>query len=307
MRRLALALLLVLPGCCSSCGCGSAVPRAEGPTPYARCALADPPEARELTVGALGLTIRDRDLTITGAPDPLRIAAFRGPAPAHDPIATPIELGGADLAIVLGSIGDDPVSATASLVALSSSRVPLLVLAGGRDDPAHLAAALEALTAQARDRVIDVSALRTIHVGGAVLVPIAGAPEGRYARTDDACGIGQSDLDEIAGELGAREDGPPRILLSWAAPAAIGLEGGQAGSTAIAALAERIGAELGVHAWPDGRAGEMVGPHAFVPAIAGPATVRGFLLFELSRGTLRLAPSTAPPSAPVPLPALPGG
>ncbi|AKF06735.1 hypothetical protein [Sandaracinus amylolyticus] len=278
MRRYALALLLCLPGCCSSCGCGAAAPLAGGPTPYARCAIADPPPARSARVGDLTWRIEDRSLAIEGLPESFPIALARGPAPFRDPLALDA-LGPARLLVVIGSLGDDEATATANVAALGQLSIPTLILAGGRDDPAHLRAALDALEEPARDRVIDVSALRSVRIGThLVLVPAAGAPEGRYARADTACGLGADDAEAIADALGDPGEGERRILLSWAAPAAIGAEGGDAGSPSIAALASTIGARHALVAWPESHAGRVLSSDdavtAFAPALAGPELVR---------------------------------
>lgn len=290
MRRLlaidaALAWALLLPGCCSSCGCGAAAPQAGGPTPYARCALADAPEARESRVGDLTLRVEGRDLTIAGLPETVPVAIARGPAPFRDPVgsaAAEIEASGARLLLVLGSLGDDEASAAANVASVAQLPIPTLILAGGRDDPAHLRAAIDALDASARDRVVDVSALRRVRLGPRlVLVPAAGAPEGRYARAEAACGIGEEDVEAIAAELGEAGD-EGRILLAWAAPAgspaALGIEGGDAGSVTVAALAAAVGARGALVAWPESQAGRVLGEGtariAVAPALSGPALVR---------------------------------
>lgn len=297
---------------CSSCGCGSVAPRAGGPTPYARCAAADPPAPRQVQAGALTLRLAGRELVLEGAPDPLRIAVFRGAAPHRDPIAPAldaVESAGAHLAIALGGLGDDEASVRASIEALATLGIPVLVLGGGRDDPDLLAAAIAALPDASAQRVIDVSPLRRIRVAGHVLVPVAGAPEGRYASSDRGCGVGDEDLEAIAADLGEATS-ERRLLLSWAAPegvaVALGLEGATAGSPAIAALATRIGARGGLHAFPESQAGLLLGGHLVVPPIVGPAPRRadgsaaptGPLLVSLAADGLRWL--GAAPATPLP-------
>lgn len=281
MRRFWLALLLLLPGCCSSCGCGAVAPQAGGPTPYARCAAAEAPRARTARIGGASVTLEGRVLSIAGLPVPFRAAVFRGPAPHGDPVLPAldaIEAGGAHLAIALGSLGDDAAAAEAVVGALSRLPMPVLLLGGGRDEPAIVAGALDALTGEAAERVIDVSALHEVRVGPITLVPVAGAPLGRYARSDAACGVGREDLDTLAAALGPGRPDERRILLSWAAPAgiaaALGLEGADAGSAELAELAERIGASQGIHAWPETQAGRVLDGHAIAPALAGPSLGR---------------------------------
>ena len=319
MRTFALAwiplawMLLLLPGCCSSCGCGSAAPRAGGPTPYARCAIAEAPAPRQARVGDLTLRLEGRELAIEGLPETFPVAIARGPAPFRAPIGPALSTlagSGVRLAIVLGSLGDDEATTIETVAALAELTVPTLILAGGRDDPGHLRAALDALGEGARDRVIDVSALRRVRLGPAlVLVPAPGAPEGRYARGDSTCGIGEDDLEQIAGELGEPGD-ELRILLSWAAPAgspaALGIEGGDAGSATIAALISAIHPRGALVGWPESHAGRVLGEGAdrvaVAPALSGPALVRADgslapstpLVLELGPGGIGTA--TAPDS-----------
>jgi hypothetical protein len=256
----------------------------------------DPPGDRDVRVGEVHLSLRGRELEIEGLPERFRIAALRGTAPFAPPAAieVPSEV---QLVLAIGSLGDSEEAATATLAALGALGRPVLVLAGGRDDPDLLHEAIGELEAEAADRVIDVSALRRIRIGAVVLVPVAGAPRGRYARADAACGIGQDDLDAIADELGSAE-GERRLLLSWAAPsgsaASLGIEGADGGSSEIAALAAAIGASGGIHAWPEAQAGRTLEGHAIVAPIAGPAALRadgssgrGPLVLELGPEGLR--------------------
>jgi hypothetical protein len=303
-------LVFVLAGTgCSSWGCGSVAPRADGPTPYARCAIAEPPHARQFRTSSFEIRLAGRELVIAGAPEPIRLAAFRGAAPHRDPI-TPalraVQTTGAHLALVLGGLGDDADGVLASVRALAELSIPVLIVAGGRDHPDHLAFALRALAEEAETaaaRIIDASALRRIRIGSVVWIPVPGAPGGRYSRSADTCGFGQDDLDAIADALGA-PNSERRMLLSWSAPAGLavarGIEGVDAGSPLLAAFARRIGASGGLHAFPEAAAGRIRDGHAIVPPIAGPALPRadgslaasGLLLLELDRDGIRPVPAT---------------
>lgn len=299
-------LLALAPGCCSSCGCGAAAPLAGGPTPYARCAIGDPPAEGTSRVGELSLRIEERTLTVEGLPETFPIALARGPAPFEVGALDELRASGARLVLIAGAIGDDEASATRTLAALAALEVPVLLLAGGRDEPAVVRAALAALPAGARARVIDVSPLRAVRLGAQLaLVPVAGAPGGRYARSDQACGVGEDDLSAIAGALGPPATGEQRLLFSWAAPAPhAGLERGDAGSPAIAALADEIGATGALVGWPEAHAGELLTgppiPVAVAPRLSGWPLVRA----DGSRATagalvLHLGPSgiASPPGA----------
>lgn len=283
----------------AACSCSGAGPTAAGPTPYVRCAMREPAPI-DATVGALHLHGEGRTLTIEGAAAPLRIAAFRGAALAEEPLEPAldeIEAGGPALQIALGSLGDDAAYVQALLTALATLSTPTLVVLGGRDHPADLDTALAALPPEARARIVDASAYRRIDVGGVELIPAAGAPEGRYARDDEACGLGAGDAESIASDVGEAEGAPPRFLISFAGPAPLpGIDGGEAGSASIAALAEAVGARATLYAWPDA-AGTATA--LLVPPLAGPPA----LLADgarLSPGALgvTLSETGAAPAAP---------
>ncbi len=223
-------------------------------------------------------------MEIEGLPDTFPVAVARGPAPFNpslDAAIDEIRQSHAKLTFVLGSLGDDRSTAIANVSALARLSMPVLVLAGGRDHPGDLQAAFEALEEPARRRVIHVSGLRQIRIGNELsLVPVPGAVLGRYARDEEACGIGPDDFDGISADLDETEG--RRLLLSYAAPlgsaASIALEGGEAGSSSLASFAQRIGASGGLVAWPEAHAGQVMGeaPHAYAvaPALAGPSLVR---------------------------------
>lgn len=256
-----MAVLVCLAGVCGSCdGCGGAsgAVRVDGPTPYVRCMAADPPDPFDRRVNGVGLSLEGRALRVQ-PPGTARIAAFAGPAPARAIPAGALEAvadGEPDLVLVLGDVGDSAADARATLHALSTVGAPAVVLAGGRDEAAVLDAAFAARQGEARKRVIDGRALRRLRIGQHELVPVSGAPGGRYGRSDGACGYDEDILKEVAGTLGAGGgEVARRWLVSWAAPAgwpaAAGLGEVDAGDRALARFAERIGAAgHGLFAWP---------------------------------------------------------
>lgn len=282
----------------ASCTCSGAGPTAGGATPYVRCAMREPPVI-DARVGALHLHTDARTLVIEGTHEPLRIAAFRGAALAEEPIEPAldaIESGDPAMQLVLGSLGDDEAHVETLLRALATLATPSIVVLGGRDHPADLADAIAALPAEARAKIVDAGGLRRIIVGGVELVPVAGAPDGRYARDDEACGLGAADVDAIASELGASGE-HPRFLIGYAAPSRLpGLEGGEAGSALVADLASRIGARPGLFAWPDVPSPMLVPPLAGPPAILGDGSRLGpgIRLVEVGASGLAEVPSALP-------------
>lgn len=323
--------LLALVGCGGSCGFGGPPLEVAGKTPYRRCLAAAAPGPRRWSVGALQLAIDGRTLSLGGLPPEVRLVAFSGPGPGPALTAHAVTALGAmkpQVALLVGGVGDSLQSATATVQALAKAPFLTLVLAGGRDEPGVLEAALSAVDA-ARDRVLPISALRRVVLGGEVLVPVAGAPDGHYARTDAACGFGLADLQAAAGELGHPVAGERRWLLSWHAPGRGGAgavardaRGLDLGSDMLAEFAERIGAPGGVFAWPavrpvavvtdPGRPGSDAGVPAnpgqiAVPGLGGPADSLadgglrppGFAVLDLGSAGLQLRAvieTTAPPA-----------
>ncbi|MBN1656349.1 MAG: hypothetical protein JXA30_21445 [Deltaproteobacteria bacterium] len=252
-------LTLAFYGCES---CGRDIPsriRVAGPTPYVRCLAVDPPKDRRWKVGAATLSTRGRTLAIEGIDPPIRIVAFSGPAYVRSSIERQLRemsLKKPDLALLLGGVGDDKETASRSLRALGKMDFPTLVLAGGRDSWPFIKSAFSSLDPPARDRVINLTAMRSVQIGNSLFIPVAGSAEGRYALGENACGFNQIDLEQIADVL-PEEDGDRRWLIAWEAPAVdkensiCRTSGGiDVGSPELGAFTKRVGAGSGLFAWP---------------------------------------------------------
>ena len=244
--------------------------RVGGDSPYVRCAELPPPAAGSRSVGGVSFQVDGRELRF--APSPQHVAFLRGPAPHASDLAvglTALVGQGADVLFVLGGVGDDEAAAERTLRALAATERPCFVLGGGRDEAATLSQAFEALGDDAKG-VVDARGLRVVHMGTTSLMLLSGAPEGRYARTDDACGFGSDDLDALGDSV---PDTGPRYLISWASPAsdlALGFDGVQAGEPSLSEFI--AGAHLlgSVSAWPAFRAGAvMSGQGGQLSALAG--------------------------------------
>jgi hypothetical protein len=272
--------------------------RAATPVPYIRCLSADPPPARRWKLGALGLEIEGRNLTLRGLPRKLRVAAFSGPAFSTGSPRNPIQRlarAGADIALMLGGAGDRPSDAARTLELLGKLDFPTLVLAGGRDCWPHLRSAFASLDGRSKDRVIDITTLAAVRIGSDSLLPVAGADDGRYAFDNDACGFGKADLESRVSLLGSGHK-ERRWLVSWETPGrggkhspAVTSGGIDVGSAALARFAEQTNVRGGVFGWPfvqvfrpwgsrgEGRSvfDEPLGDlRVVVPRIAGPAMER---------------------------------
>lgn len=232
----------------AGCSCGSSLETAGGPHPYVRPASAPAAEPRELETAAAHVRITAREVVIEPHGSP-RVALVRGPAVSGEPLAPAldaIEASAPSVLVVVGDLGDDEATVAETLGAFGSLDMPTLLVLGGRDRPAWITSGLGGLEAPVRARVVDLSGVHAVRLGPLVLVPVPGAPDGRYAIADDACGLAPEDVDALAGALGAGE-GEHRVLVSWAAPssggpASRGALGAEAGSPLVASLAERVGA-----------------------------------------------------------------
>jgi hypothetical protein len=259
MRAACLFLAIALAAC------GGDELRVAGPPAYVRCLAAEPPASRTWSAGTLRLALEERTLRIEGAPEGALLAAFTGPVDRAS-IRT-LRAVRPLLALMVGGLGATRAEAEASLGALADLGAPVLFVAGGTDTHAALAALDDG------GPVVDASRLRSIRIGQVELVPVAGAPLGRYAASDDACGFGQPDAHAIADALGAKDGS--RYLVTWAAPRgggplSRGLLGTDAGSALVEEVADRTGAAGWIAAWPSEHAGEASTPlRAVVAPLSG--------------------------------------
>ena len=312
LRLLAIGALAAL---CPACA-DSAL-EVEGKTPFVRCLAADPPDARSWQVAGLRLEISDRDLQIHGTTAPMRLAAFAGPGmgSAPDPRAiAALSESSAQLGLLLGGLGDQPQTAQQTLAALSKLPFPTLVLAGARDTLKGLRSALGAADSE---RLVDITALRSIRIAEHELIPVAGSQNGRGTLSDEGCGFGVADLKRMVAGLGPAQQ-VQRYLLAWETPGRGGsLSAGRThlgvdvGSGHLEEFSLRVGARGGLFAFPHvqllrprtavGDAALALGaahPQArvVVPRVSGPAMERsdgtrvlpGFALVRLDASGLAL-------------------
>lgn len=293
----------------SGCSCGGDL-EGGGPTPYLRCAQMDPPAARDVTLGATRLEVLEREVTVHGAM-PIRVVIARGPAGAGEPLLPgldAIEAHAPAVVVLLGDLGDGSGTSADSVEALRAAlaelTVPVLLLPGGRDDGELVR---EVLDDGDSEHLIDLSGVRSVHIGALELVPLPGAPDGRYALSERHCGLGTEDLERIAGDLSAPSG--LRLVLSTSAPATgdprtAGIDGAEAGESLIADALLRVQARGGLYALPetavaqpfDGTTAVSVPTsateslHLVVPRLLGPASERadgsrqasGVVLLEVS-------------------------
>jgi hypothetical protein len=329
-RRVNRIVLVMLSAGLSAPGCSEETRlSADGATPYARCLARSVGAGVARRVGGVSLELEDGVLEITGLPVSPRVLVAAGPGPGPAPwsvkpgaqtgakekaetlpvpdsgLIAAVTAARPSLVVVLGDLGDQPALASATAAMLDRLGLPVLVLGGGRDTLATLR------EADGLPNVVDLSPLRAVRLipdakaAPYGLIPVAGALDGRYARTKDGCGYAPDDLDER--ELPEPLPGERRLLLAW--QGAVGGEGfehagADTGNPALVSFAKRAGSTAGLFAWPHAQAGRLRStrdgaPRAagvpvedlglVVPRLAGPAIERadgsrllpGFALVEL--------------------------
>lgn len=248
-------ILLLVSACLAACGSSSS-PSSQG---FAHCMSRSVLSDSNVSVGSTRLRIEEGVLTISGARTPLVVAAFQGPGlddQIMDAAFAEVKATSPAVVVVLGGLGDDGATAIRTARSLAAMQLPVLVVPGGRDEEDVLESAFDSLEGNAEERVLDASRLQKIILGAAAFIPVAGSPNGRYARTSSSCGFAQTDLDARDDALG-RAGNEHRFLLSWAAPRGEGprrvaraLEGTDAGDPMLHDFASRVGARGGVFAWP---------------------------------------------------------
>ncbi|MFK8002929.1 MAG: hypothetical protein AB8H86_25395 [Polyangiales bacterium] len=238
-RGLPIWILLMLTGC----DCGSETLQVEGPNPYVRCLAFDVDEGPLESAGA---TIEGHTLSLE-VTKPIQFFSVRASTlpwlaeNENDDV----------LQVVLGGFARDAEEAVPLLSALAA-RGPALLILGGDDDVEVFQDALDELSAP---NLISLLGVRRVDLGGATgMVVVHGAPNGRYARGDSACGYSPEDLALLADD---GEEGD--LLVSWMVPSSgemsEGVLGQQAGDDSLAQLVTDLSLDGGVHAWPTEQAG----------------------------------------------------
>jgi len=272
-------LLLFSASLFAGCGGCGGVPAREGARPYRACLLESGETPRTLeTKGGRRIEIEERLAHFGSAP--LRIAAFRG-APGHalDEMGESVREERVDLLLLLGSLGRERREIQQLLEAVLAIGPPLLLIPGGDDSLKELDRAIGSLDEEARKRLLDGRRLHAVIAAERAVVVVPGAPDGRFAYNDDACGYRSSDLKERIAR-GKKHTSRPLALFAWAA------EGGANDArTPIGAEAE------GIFAFPAAASGPgrwTVGPIAGEPYFSGngyrPASAS---LFHLETDGLR--------------------
>lgn len=223
---------------------------------FVRCAQRKP-SARSYRAGPIRLAVEGRTLAVEGT---TRIAAFTGPVGRSLAASDVAQIEEGELVLWLGGLGDTLELAQANLARVAARRAPTVFVAGGADRASIVDKAFAALPEEAP--IVEGSGLRQLRVGGLTFAVAAGAPAGRYAIDEGACGLTPEDLRAIEAEAGRCP-----LLLSWHASRE---------SVELSALARALGAAGGLWAFPSAAGPDVPGSEGWaVPRLGLPGTLRG--------------------------------
>lgn len=215
------AAALCLGGCAReappSTAAATQPPALSAPPPPAQPVRGDPACLASLDAPSSRLVLRQ-------ARGELRIGVLAGLKESEDAnlrqaraLADQLKARGAEVLVALGDLGDNAEAQDALLGAIGAAGVPLLALAGNREVRAELDGALSELKRRGLP-VVDLSRVRLVDLGDALLVGLPGAFERRQLRAEGACLYGQADLDALAAFLDKRPAAAPPALLLGAVP-----------------------------------------------------------------------------------------
>lgn len=183
---------------------------------------------------------------------------------------------GATVLIADGDLGDHGDAQAALLGVLTTTGLPVLALAGNRENRGELDA-VEADLRRRGARIVDLSHARIVDLGDALVVGLAGTFDRRQAREEGACVYVQRDVDALAAMLERLSAGSvPAILVAAVPPRGNGplaldvSEGQNTGDPRLSPLLALKRAPFGVfgQVWEAGGraidgAGKPVAPRTF--------------------------------------------
>jgi hypothetical protein len=122
---------------------------------------------------------------------------------------------GAEVLLANGDLGDNSDEQETLLGALAESGLPILAVAGNREERSELDAA-EAELRKKGARISDMSHERIVELGDVTAVGLPGAFERRHLRAEGACLYGQKEIDAVADALGRVPQ--PTLLIAAVPP-----------------------------------------------------------------------------------------
>ena len=124
---------------------------------------------------------------------------------------------GAEVLVADGDVGDNVDEQQTLLAVLTETGLPVIVAAGNREVRSELDAAENELRKKGA-KLWDVSHVRIIDAGDALLVGLPGTFDRRFLHADGACIYGQRDIDALVGFLDRLPAKEPPVVLVMAVP-----------------------------------------------------------------------------------------
>lgn len=215
-----------------------------GPNPYTRCLAHELSERDWWRQGSLRLRIQDRTLSVAGVQVGDRIAMGAGPSPGtfDDALLHALDARDAKLLLVVGELATSPAESRILFSRLADLKMPVVAIAGGRDQ----AGAFRSGTEATDGAVVDGRGLRSIDFGDFELFLLSGGPR-RYVSGPGGCGYEASDLEPLAfdqsGADRSEQDGKEKTSV-WVAWSHAGLD------TGLLRRLSQAGIAQGFYAWP---------------------------------------------------------
>jgi hypothetical protein len=221
LRSRAFLLIAALACSCSrqpsSTQPGTASPVAQQPTPPPAQQRSDPACAAPFDSAASRAQVR-------GSSGTLRIGALAGLKDAGEEnvahlrkLVAEVVRRGAEVLVADGDVGDNVDEQQTLLAVLTETGLPVIVAAGNREVRSELDAAENELRKKGA-KLWDVSHVRIIDAGDALLVGLPGTFDRRFLHADGACIYGQRDIDALVGFLDRLPAKEPPVVLVMAVP-----------------------------------------------------------------------------------------
>jgi len=222
LRSRAFVLLLAAFACScsrkpSSTQPGAASPVAQQPAPPLAQQRSDPACAAPIDSPASRAQVRVASGTI-------RIGALAGLKDAGDEnvahlrkLVAEVVRRGAEVLVADGDVGDNLDEQQTLLGVLTETGVPVVVAAGNREVRSELDAAENELRKKGA-KLWDLSRVRVVDAGDALLVGLPGTFDRRLLHADGACIYGQRDIDALAAFLDRLPAKDPPVVLVMAVP-----------------------------------------------------------------------------------------
>ena len=222
LRSPGVALLIVALACSCSRKPSSTQPGAA--SPVAQQPALPPAQQRSDPACAAPIDSPSSRAQIRASSGTIRIGALAGLKDAGDEnvahlrkLVAELVRRGAEVLVVDGDVGDNLDEQQTLLGVLTETGLPVVVAAGNREVRSELDAAENELRKKGA-KLWDLSHVRVVDAGDALLVGLPGTFDRRYLHADGACIYGQRDIDALAAFLDRLPAKDPPSVLVMAVP-----------------------------------------------------------------------------------------